>query len=388
MMPLSQQAQAASVVARVAAVVNGEAILSTEIEAEMDRVSGLTRRSAGVEMERGVLYDVVVDRLIEAKLQEQRIRTLGIVVDDSVVDRAISRILAQKGGISLVSHLNSLGLREDDFREGVREDILLNEAVLADNRSELGIDPNDVNHELRARLAGPDLREHLVEHALFSKLRRDHADEASGLPGDEFAAFALEYSISEEDMNLGWRTEQELPTAFAAEMESLRPGDVSRVMELGNGYHVIHLIATRPFVPGQSKRGQARLRFFSGAEGTTEEDLEDAAEAVRNGQFDFDEAAESLGGKAWVVERQISELPTSVTRGLRFHSGEIGGPFEFEGQLVIALVLGLETEIVGDVGLRERASVIAADINYLAVRRQWVEFLRSIATVEIVRADP
>ena len=388
MLPLSQQGQAASVVARVAAVVNGEAILSTEIEEEMDRVSELTRRSAGVEMERGVLYDVVVDRLIEAKLQEQRIRDLGIVVDDSLVDRAISRILAQQGGISLASHLNTLGLREDTFREGVREDILLNEAVLADNRSELGIDPIDVNQELRARLAGPDLREHMVEHAQFSKVRQDLADEASGLPGDEFGAFALEHSISDEDMNLGWRTEQELPSAFVSVMESLKPGDVSSVMELGNGFHVIHLIATRPFVPGQTKRGQARLRFFSGAEGTTEEDLKDAAEAVRNGEFDFDEAAESLGGKAWIVEKQISELPTSIARSLRFHSGEIGGPFEFEGQLVIALVLDLENEVVGDVGLREKASVIAADINYLAVRSQWIEFLRSIGTVEIVRADP
>lgn len=384
----AQLALAASTVARIVAVVNDEAILSVEVEKEMERVTNLTRLSGGQVPERDVLYDIVLARMVENKLQMQRIRELGIRVDERQVDETISRILARNGNIPLAQYLNEVGQDEEGLREEIRRDLLIDQAVIRDNEREIRIDSNDVDEQLRARLARPELREHMVEHAHFTVEDRDLAVTASTLSSAEFGDFAEHYSISEDPVNLGWRSDRRLPTAFSEQIEKLRPGGVSDVMELSNGLHVIHLIASRPAIPGHSQQGHVRLKMFKGGEETTEQEMSAAVDAVRAGQQGFEEAAESLGGLVWVVEEDIRDLPASVTGELRMISGEFGGPIEYEGQLVAALVLGVENEAVDDEELRRQASVLASDINYLEVRRKWVEYLRSIGTVEIVRANP
>ena len=384
----STQAHGASVVARVAAVVNGEAILTTEIEKEMERIATLLQRSGGQALEQGELYDIVLRQMIEKKLQLQRIKELRLDVGQSQVDEAIESILARNGNITLESHLRNVGLGEDEFRSGVRDELLIDEAIFQDNRNEIGVDPEDVNHALRSRLARPELREYLLEHGHFDSSRRDLADQASSLLGEEFGEFAETYTISAEGVSLGWRTEEEMPTAFAAEIKNLSPGEVSRVLELGNGLHVIHLVSSRPLVPGHSQLATVKIKMLSGREGVTEQEMQAAFESLRAGQFDFDAAAESVGGEVWVLEDRLHDLPTSLIRKIRLRSGEIGGPFGYDGKLVIAQVLEMEDEVIGDVALRQQATALAADEIYLQVKRKWIEYLRSIGIVEIVRADP
>lgn len=384
---LAHQAGAASVVARVAAVVNGEAILSTEVEGEMDRINAVIRDSGQSLPDPGALYDSVLNRLIEERLQTQRVRSLGLTVEEGEVDEAARRFLAQRN-MSLSRYLREFNVSEGAFRRGIRDDLLVNRAVLRDNAGEMRVGQQEVNQELRARLARPELREHLLEHARFAHGDGELAGRASALSGEEFASFAAEHSASDDGVSLGWLTEGEMPTQFAEALRGLRPGRVSQVMELDNGLHVIHLVASRPLVPGHSQGGMTRIKLFAGGEGTSEQQLRAAAESVRSGELGFEEAAESVGGESWLVEGRPEELPASVTGSLRMISGEIGGPFDHEGRLVVAMVVGRESEVVGDEELRRQASALAADVNYFQVRRKWIEFLRSIGTVEIVRADP
>ena len=371
---------------RVVASINGQAILFSEVAAGMERVQGSVVSSGGNPIDEQQLYDIVLNRVIEDVLQRQRVRELGIVVDEGRVDETIARLLADAGGVGLGEYLRGIGQAEDEFREAIRDEIAFNDAVQADNRPELGVGRSDVDEELRARLADERTQEHLLEHLQVPPDRGDLALAASALPGEDFAEFARRHSVGEEGVSLGWRTLGELPTAFVEIVGGLRPGQVSEAVELGNGFHVLHLLATRPYVPGHSAGQEVRLKVLAAGADATDAEIAQALDDIVVGADGFDSAAERLGGAVEVVDLPFDRLPAGMASDMRMRTGEIGGPFELDGDRVLVQVLGSRTQVSGAEDYRRRAQALAAEDNFFQVRRKWLEYLRSVGTIDIFRA--
>ena len=120
-------AQAMSLVDRVVAVVNKEAITLSELNDHVAAAERQLRRQGTPLPDHATLERQVLERLILVKAQLQLANDLGIKVEDAQLDRAVQRI-ADNNGMSLADFrkaLESGGVSFDKFRKEVREQIIL-----------------------------------------------------------------------------------------------------------------------------------------------------------------------------------------------------------------------------------------------------------------------
>ncbi len=137
-----------TILAKPAAVINGEKITKAEVEARLKTVRGILEKQYGPGVfagQRGeiVLADLrseVLDGMLMEKLVAQEAKRMGIQVSDEKLQQEISRIRTDVYGSTenLEDQLRENGLSEKDFRENVRFVLLLN--ALKDAKAEKGAD--------------------------------------------------------------------------------------------------------------------------------------------------------------------------------------------------------------------------------------------------------
>ena len=370
------------------AVVNGEPIFSDLLESRIDEFRRGMPPRMREQIDETRLYRQVLDLVIDERLQVQRALQRGMRVNEIEVTQQIERIL-QGTNQTLEQALRNSGLDEERFREAAAIDLLISRALLADNQRSLRIEDTEINQLLRERLGQRRLREYLLEHAIFTLEQRAEAEELSAASSADFLLMAERATTSLNPVNLGWLQESQVPEMYLAELRDMRPGDVSGVLEFPNGLHVIHLLAQRPVVPGQARSGEitAKMLRVPVAEADVD-DLEEEVALLKLAQTSFEELQEEYAGEVVTVERLIENMPASIRNGLRLRRGEIAGPFAVGDTLVIVKILAIKQMILGDANYRERAAQALINENLASIRRKWIEHLRSVGSVEIIRAEP
>ena len=382
-----QNSFAQGTVIKVVAVVNGEAILSRDIDKRINEFTTALQQANNAIPNYDNLYQDALDSLVVEKLQQQRVKQLNIEVTNEEITNAINNIL-QSNNSTLIEFLEFRGISVAEFRQEIREEIGVQKAVYIDNRRDLQIGDEDINQILRLNFAQNNIKEYLVAHAIVPKNQETRVIELENASPSEFNNLAEQYSVSENDVILGWRTENNLPSRYMEEINNLNPGEISPAIDLPNGMHIIYLLAARPIVPGQSRIGQVKLKILTVDLEIDDDDLIDLVQVIKSGEFTFEEAALDYEGEIETIETYPENLLLVIKNNLDLRIGEIKGPFTLPESKAIVQVLEIEQVILGDEQLRERAFQIAANNNIEDLRRKWVENLRAFGTVEIVRATP
>lgn len=370
------------------AVVNGEPLFSDLLESRIAEFKRGMPPQMRAQVDPTELYQRVLELLIDERLQLQRSLQRGVRVNEIEVTQQIERVL-QGTNQSWEQALRSSGMTEDRFREAAAIDLMISRALLADNQGSLRIEDTEINQLLRERLGQRRLREYLLEHAIFTFEQRAQADELSATPSAGFLPLAERTTTSLNPVNLGWLQESQVPAMYLEELRDMRPGEVSSVLEFPNGLHVIHLLAQRPVVPGQARSGEITAKMLRvPATEADVGDLEDEVALLKLAQTSFEELQEEYAGEVVTVERLIENMPAPIRNGLRLRQGEIAGPFQVGETLVIVKILAIKQMVLGDPNYRQRAAQALINENLISVRRKWIEHLRSIGSVEIIRAEP
>lgn len=247
----------------ILAVVNNEVITRQEF---IDRMQSLERRmrSQGTQLpaqqdfQRQLLERMIIDRA-----QLQLAKELGIRVDDTMLDRAISRI-AEQNKLSLQEFRNQLereGMPFNRFREEVREEILMQRLREREVDNKIQISESEVDNFLASEGSAArtqqeyNLAQILVripENPTAEQIaaRRQRAEQVLNQlkGGADFAQLAATYSDAGDALsggNLGWRSQDRLPQLFMDAVASLKPGEVSQIVRSGNGFHILKLAGKR-----------------------------------------------------------------------------------------------------------------------------------------------
>ena len=254
---------AAAELDRVAAVVNGDAILVSEVERRFRHLVFDLRQTASSLPTQDALVRRSVDELILERLQLGIAERLGLRVSDQQVDNTIESVARRHAATvaDLRRSLEAGGIPFSDFRNRIRNDLLV-EGV---RRQEV-LNRIQVNEEEIARyLSLPDQLaprgdEYLVGHILIPGGNGDAAARAAAedvlrrlRAGESFAALARRHSSgarAAEGGTLGWFADSALPSLLTEVVPALAPGDTSEVIESPSGFHLVRLIDSRP--AGQS----------------------------------------------------------------------------------------------------------------------------------------
>ncbi len=270
--PAARQAPAARTtqpVDRIIAVVNDEVITANELRSRTLLAEVQLQRQKIAPPPQDVLARQVLERMIVDRAQLQLARETGVRVDDATVNAAMMRI-AESNNISvpaLRQRLEAEGISFAQFREDVRQDILLNRLREREVDSRLQVSDSEIDNFIadqsgisadaeEVNLAQILLR--VPENATPQRLdeTRQRADDlvAQLKGGADFARLAASYSNAAEALQggeLGWRSIDRLPTLFIDAIKGVKTGEIAPIVRSPNGFHILKVLGRRSAVAGK-----------------------------------------------------------------------------------------------------------------------------------------
>ena len=246
---------------RIAAVVNEDVVLQSEMDRAVQNVLAQYANQPGQLPPRAVLERQVLERLVLVKLQVARATESGIRIGDAELNNAINAVAQQNGTTpdGLRQRLEADGMSFDEFRSSLRDEITIQRLRQSYAQSRVQVSEGEVDAAIAAQAAtGVQYR---LAHILVGVPDGASADQIStgkskidGVKalvdkGElDFSAAAVRYSDSPnalEGGDLGWRSLDEIPSAFAQTITGMQPGQMLGPIRGPSGFQLLQLVDTR-----------------------------------------------------------------------------------------------------------------------------------------------
>ncbi len=247
------------------AEVNGAVITRAEFDREMDRI--IQRfNAAGHKLTATQMDEVkknVLDNLIARELLYQESKRKGITVDKAEVEKQISELRKKfPSEQAFTDTLKKMHLTRESLKTQVEEGLAIQKlvdrefvkkTVISDAEAKKYYDehPNLFKQpeKIRARHILIKVSQNATKEEK-EKARKKIEDIRKKLKkGEDFSKLAREYSEGPSGKNggdLGYFTKGQMVQPFEQAAFSLKPGQVSDIVETRYGYHLIKLVDRKP----------------------------------------------------------------------------------------------------------------------------------------------
>ncbi len=404
-LPTLAMAQELQPIDRIAAVVNEDVVLRSELDRA---VANIRAQYAGREEQLppvDVLERQVLERLVLVKLQVARAQETGVRVADQEVDQAIAGI-AQQNGIpvdALRERVTSDGTTFAEFRSSVRDELLIQRLRQRFAQSRVSVSEAEVEAALAATQAQG--QQYRLAHILVALPEGATPEEIAtaekkiqgvkGLidRGDmDFAAAAVRYSDSPnalEGGELGWRGADEIPSAFARLVRQMQSGQVTDPIRGPSGFQLVKLVEVRDAAqagPQMVTQYNARHILVRVDEDTTDAQAQArirtlAARIAGGAGFteiasaeSEDQSSRTRGGDlGWFTADQFG--PDFGQRVVALGDDQVSEPFRTEAGWHVVQRIGSRQ---ADVGNDARRAQISETIGRRKLEDEWNRFLREL----------
>jgi len=403
----------------IAVVVNDEVITRQELQERTQMIEQRLKAQGVALPPRAELQKQIIERLIVDRAQLQLARDTGLRVDDVMLDRAMLQ-MAEQNKMTLQTFRDQIekeGMSYAQFREGLREDILLQRILEREVESKIQVSESEIDNYLLAQKAGKDGKQQnkqeieiaqilirIPENATPEAVAKIRARAEKVLEqvkaGGDFNQLAVTYSDSSEGLkggSLGWRGQDRYPQLFIDAIVDLKVGDTSGLIKSANGFHILKLTGLRNSANDQLAGGvpQAHVRHILikvtptvtkeqakhkllGFKQRLENDgaqFEDLAK-----QFSNDASAAKGGDLGWLYPGDVAELDPVINA---LAVGQISEPVETPyGMHLIQLVERKTDEVSPErQRLLARQAIRARKLDEATL--DWMHQLRDSAYVEI-----
>ncbi len=227
------------------ATVNGEAISKTAFEDKLEASPGA----------RNTLQQLVQETLIL-----QYAKSNNITVTDDEISKREDDLKANFPSGSWDEMLKARGLSEDDVKQALREQIILDKAL----EKRVTISPAQVKAYYDKNHAAFDKPEQIkARHILVKDLPTADKVEAALKAGQPFDAVAKQYSTDpgskDKGGELGFFRRGQMVPAFDKVAFSMKPGQISAPVKSPFGYHIIQVEAVQPGVKATLENSTPRI---------------------------------------------------------------------------------------------------------------------------------
>jgi peptidyl-prolyl cis-trans isomerase SurA len=398
----------------IVAIVNDDIVIESELNEETKSLQSKIAKSGSKPLSPLVIRKQALDRLILTKLQLSEADRLGISINDESLAKAITNI-AKRNEVTvqeLGRLLREQGMPMDVYREDLRQQIIISrlrnkEVVSKIKTSKAEVDGylqrNNAQNSRSVRLAHILIRTpesasaeeignakqkadrlliDIVEGANFSEVARNESDGRKALEGGD----------------LGWMEAGQVPSLFAAQVESMQLNDVVGPLQSNSGFHIIQLAEIRGEERHIVQQTHARHILVRTDDTTSSAEaqarLTDLLAKIDNGE-DFatlarthsdDNSSGIKGGDlGWVGAGDLVEKFEQKMNDLQIN--ELSAPFETEFGWHIVQVLERRDHDATDETLRNEARAAIRDRKSDEALELYLRRLRDEACVEIRVAD-
>lgn len=399
---------------RVIAVVDEGVVLQSELEARLEQIESRLRAQGTNLPPEEVIRKRVLDQLIQEEIQIQRARQMGMRIGDNELNQAMQRVASSNGFSSLDEFeeaLASEGLSFQQAREQIRREMLVGRIQQQQVGQRIRITEREVENFMESSEARDRSGvEHLLGHILISVNNFNDEEEVEAARGKaedlrkqlEEGADFRELAVAESDGRnaleggeLGWRTEQELPSLAAGAIPDLEVGEASDVLRSGSGFHIVSPLDRRGDDGGSNEVKQHSVRhiLISTQERSNDEaeslvrDLQDQLEdgasfaALAREHSDDPGTASEGGDLGWVNPGEM--VPEFEETMKATEVGQRSAPFRSQFGWHILEVEDERTAEIGDQLKRREARQALQQRRYELELQNWLNQIREEAYVEV-----
>jgi len=386
----------------IAAIVDEDVILQSELDRAVANILAQYANRPEQLPPRPILERQVLERLVLMKLQTARAQGSGVRVSDQDVNNALQAIAEQNSMSTeqLRQQLALDGMTLDDFRASLHDELLVqhlrqrfaqSRIVVTDAEVETALSnqQTDVQYQLAHILVA------LPEGATPDQIGigQQKIDGIKGLieRGEmDFPAAAVRYSDSPnalEGGDLGWRSLDEVPPAFAEPMRQMEPGQMLGPIRGPSGFQLIKLVAKRDGAGLTQQLVQYRARHIllrSNADNDAE--IQARIETLRArivggaefamvaGEYSEDNASKPDGGDlGWFGADEFG--PEFAGQMLTLADGEISAPFKTQAGWHIVQRQGVRHVDAND---DTRRAQVREMIGQRKLEDEWERYLREM----------
>ena len=257
---------------RIAAVANEDVVLQSELDRAVQNVLAQYANQPGQLPPRAVLERQVLERLVLVKLQVARAAETGIRVNDADLNNAVNAVAQQNGTTpdGLRQRLEADGMSFPEFRNSLRDEITIQRLKQSFAQSRVNVSEGEVDAALAAQAASGT--QYRLAHILVALPEGANAEQISTGQGKidgvkalvdkgelDFSAAAVRYSDSPnalEGGDLGWRSVDEIPTAFVEMLKGMTPGQVVGPLRGPSGFQLLKLVEVRDAAQAEKRSVQ------------------------------------------------------------------------------------------------------------------------------------
>lgn len=271
----------------IVATVNDEIITQSELkQAMLNARMQMTQSQATIPTDKA-FKALVLNQLINKRLQLQLAKQAGINVPNVELDKVLTNI-ANNNNITLKDLYNKIkaeGLSVESYRNDIHDELTIQKLQQQEIASRITVTPLEVEEFMRTQHNKPataptpdantisayrldDILIPLPEPATAADTTKAQklanailAELQKGKKLKEVTA-TMKSAVTSND--LGWRKPDEIPSVFAKQVASMKLHDVAGPIQAGNGFHIIQLAEVRgsAIAPMPLSKEQAEQMVF------------------------------------------------------------------------------------------------------------------------------
>lgn len=414
--PLAANA-APRVIEQVAAVVNNNVILESDVQEMLKTIKASTNPN-NLPNDK-ILRQQIIDRLIVENLILQKAAKAKITVSDDEVTKAIAQIASENGMTvnQLRSKLSTMGISYSAYRERIHNDMLIDQTRMNEVRHRINISDKEV--ENLSKNLTKQLTNNLsvkISHILIaipekaSKQQIDVATEKArdvinrAKKGENFAKLAASYSnddLALKGGNMGWRKLNELPTIFEERLIRAPKDSIIGPIRSGVGLHILKVDDTRTEKPKAITVQEVDARHILiktnvlVTDQIAKQKLTDIRKAIVSGATTFEAAAKAYsedpgsadngGNLGWSMpERYDTDFKNGL---LKLKKGEISQPVQSAYGWHLIQLLDTRKADKTESAKQDHAYRLIFNRKFAEESQIWIQELKGDAYIKIKGVD-
>ena len=405
---------APKVVEKVAAVVNNNVILESDVNDMLKTVKASTDPK-NLPNDK-LLRQQIIDRLVTENLILQKAAKAKITISDNEVTDAIEKIAAENGMSidELRGKLVTMGVSYSVYRDRIQNDMLIEQTQMNEVKHRINISNKEIEDLAKNIAQQPtnniDVK---ISHILISvpeNASKQQIDTATNKArdivnraqkGENFAKLATSYSNDEFALkggSMGWNKLNELPTIFEERLIRAPKGSIIGPIRSGVGFHILKVDDSRTEAPKTITVQEVNARHILIKtnvlvnDQTAKQKLTDIRKTITSGTTTFESAAKTYsedpgsasngGNLGWnLPERYDTGFKNALTK---LKKGEISQPIKSAyGWHLIQLI---DTRKVDRTALakKEQAYRLIFNRKFTEEVQVWIQELKGDAYIKII----
>jgi peptidyl-prolyl cis-trans isomerase SurA len=393
----------------IAAVVDENVILRSELERAVNNISARYANHPGQLPPRDILEKQVLNRLVLMQLQLARAEDSGIRIADAEVQQAVGNI-AKQNNLSveqLRQQLANDGLGFGEFMANLKDEMTVQRLRQRYLQSSVQISEAEIDQLLAGQsLSGSELHLANIQINLGEDATPDQIMEAKTRIEEirsmiargeiDFRSAAVRYSQAQNALDggeIGWRSADSIPPAFVNILRGMKPGEITAPVRGPSGFQIVQLIETREAQAQMVTQYRASHLMVRVSDLVSEEAARQKIEALRariDGGEDFAKVAKeasddtmtrnSGGDMGWFTADQwggaVQQQITALT------DGELSQPFKSDIGFHLIKRIGTREQDLTSENQRSRAREVIGQRKGEEAYERFLRQLRSDAYVE------